>query len=109
MSAMSQYVAVAAIFSHGAPWKRLALSNVVFSGWLAIVAVSSIAMFLWQEPWVYSTLGLQILPLEWNVRLLGLSAGSFASYFLLVIFLQVCWCRGTFQHAVQCSISLYLT
>jgi hypothetical protein len=85
LMASVQYVAVAAIFSHGLPWKRwVPVSNPIFTGWLLLVTAVSLALFLWQWPPVYALLSLQTLPYEWNLLLLGVSLASFASYFAYV-------------------------
>ena len=106
-----QYIAVAIIFSNGYPWKRLIITNPIFSGWLAVVTVISIILFFWQNAFVYDVLSLQvwidlcnypkylmviytlyctqILPLDWNLRVLGMSFGSFVSYFIFLGIMQV--------------------
>jgi len=96
---MLQYVAVAAIFSIGWPWKRSTLRNWAFTGWLAVVLAVSVFIFVKPVDAVYAWIGLQVLPLDWNITLFGMSWAAFASYFVFVAACVLARRRGAFSWA----------
>jgi hypothetical protein len=40
--------------------KQLAIKNKIFTGWLIVVAIASVTMFLYQNEFLYSLLELQV-------------------------------------------------
>jgi cation-transporting ATPase 13A3/4/5 len=103
LMASIQYVAVAIIFSVGYPWKKPTWTNRIFSGWLLVVTVINLLLFLSPNPVVgYNFLSLQVMPYNWNLVLLGLSLASFVGYF---IFIAICYnlrARGVFRKLTNC-------
>jgi hypothetical protein len=106
---MLQYVAVAAIFSIGWPWKLPTWRNCecdegrggggregvaappppntradVFTAWLAVVLAVSLLLCVRPDPALYGFLSLQRLPQEWHLTVLAWAWASFAAYFALV-------------------------
>lgn len=78
---MLQYVAVAAIFSVGHPWKKPTHTNYAFSGWLLVVTATSIGLQLAPTAAIYEAISLMVFPSPWRIELLLWSAFSFACYF----------------------------
>jgi len=77
-----QYVAVASIFSIGAPYKLGTHHNYIFLIWLLFCAVCAILLFFSVEDWVYWLIGMLVMPSEWNKEVFGWSVLSMGLYFI---------------------------
>ena len=89
-----QFVACAAIFADGRPWKQSPLTNVPFCAWMAVCAAAGVLLLLAPSDAVYGALSLQRLPADANVALLAIGVASFASYFAAMRALRAARERG---------------
>jgi hypothetical protein len=82
-----------------APPRALWLPDWAFTGWLAVVLAVSVFIFVKPVDAVYAWIGLQVLPLDWNMTLFGMSWAAFASYFVFVAACVLARRRGAFSWA----------
>jgi len=99
--AMLQYVAVATIFSLGYPWKRPTYSNYAFSGWLAVVTITSVLLFIFPSKSIYDWLSLVVMPQAWQLELLVWSILALLSYFAVYGCIMYWKRKGAFAAATR--------
>jgi hypothetical protein len=98
-----QYCACALIFSMGHPWKQSVAKNRAFVGWVAVVALTTLLLFLAPADAADDFLSLYRTPYDWNLQLLGWSLLSFAVYFAHTGLLHALRRAGAFSARVWCG------